>query len=237
MHFPSEKYRTIYADPLWPERGGGKIKRGADRHYDLMTVKDIMALPVSSISEDNAHLYLWTTNNYLLDALRVMIAWGFDCKTIITWAKDKIGLGQYFRGQTEHCLFGVRGNLPYKMIDGKRQQGTTLILAPRTIHSRKPNEMRQMIETVSYGPYIELFAREHFDGWIQIRVLMAVGSVYFAKLYPPHVTTVRQPWNALPRRSSALTKKTGSCAEELIDLKKKKLVSAPTPTSQAKLEY
>jgi len=163
--FPEKKYKTIYADPPWPERGGGKIKRGADRHYKLMTVKQILELPVSSIAEDNCHLYLWTTNNYLPDALNVMVAWGFKYKTTITWEKDRIGLGQYFRGMTEHCLFGVKGNLPYKIIDDKRQQGRTIIIAPRGRHSEKPEEMRKMIETVSYGPYIELFARKLRPGW------------------------------------------------------------------------
>jgi N6-adenosine-specific RNA methylase IME4 len=165
IDFPEKKYKTIYADPPWPERGGGKIKRGADRHYELMTVKDIAALPVPDIADDNCHLYLWTTNNYLPDALKVIAAWGFSYKTTITWEKDRIGLGQYFRGMTEHCLFGVKGNLPYKIIDGKRQQGKTVIIAPKTKHSEKPEEMRKMIETVSYGPYIELFARKQTPGW------------------------------------------------------------------------
>lgn len=62
-------------------------------------------------------------------------------------------------------LFGVRGNLPYKIVDGKRQQGVTGFFAPRTEHSKKPEDMREMIETVSYAPRIELFARERFDGW------------------------------------------------------------------------
>ena len=165
MNLPNKKYSTIYADPPWPEYGGGKIKRGADRHYSLMSVKDIIAMPVGNIAEDNAHLYLWATNNYLEAAFEVMRAWGFKYKTTITWGKDKIGLGQYFRGQTEHCLFGVKGNLPYKIEDDKRQQGTTLILAPRREHSQKPDEMRAQIEKVSYAPRIELFARETFPGW------------------------------------------------------------------------
>lgn len=165
MNLPQGLYTTILADPPWPERGGGKIKRGADRHYELMTVKEIAALPVLDIAADNAHLYLWTTNNYLHDAMHVMEAWGFRYVTTITWAKDKMGLGQYFRGMTEHCLFGVRGSLPYKLQDGKRQQGRTLITAPRREHSRKPGEMRAMIERVSYPQYIELFAREVTPGW------------------------------------------------------------------------
>ncbi len=159
------KYKTILADPPWMERGGGRIKRGADRHYPLMKTIDIMAIPVQEIADENSHLYLWVTNNFLTDGLKVMEAWGFRYVTMITWVKDKIGLGQYFRGITEHCLFGVRGNLPYKIIDGKRQQGITVITAPKTIHSEKPEELRPMIEKVSYPPYVELFARNKVDGW------------------------------------------------------------------------
>lgn len=162
------KYRTAYADPPWPEYGGGRIKRGADRHYPLMPVRDIIALGVqlSGIIAANAHLYLWTTNNYLPDAIKVMEAWGFEYKTVITWMKDRIGLGQYYRGLTEHCLFGVRGSLPYRVGDqGRRAQGVTGFHAPRAEHSVKPGEMRRMIEAVSYGPYLELFARRAAPGW------------------------------------------------------------------------
>ena len=161
------KYKTIYADPPWNETGGGKIKRGADAHYKLMKTKDIIAMSdwIKSISEDNCHLYLWTTNNFLPDALEVMKSWGFQYKTMITWNKNRIGLGQYYRGITEHCLFGVKSVLPYKIINGKRAQGVTGFYEPKTIHSRKPAKMREMIELVSYEPMIEIFAREHFLGW------------------------------------------------------------------------
>jgi len=161
----NNKYQTIYADPPWNESGGGKIKRGADRHYSLMKTKDIIALPVPEIANDNCHLYLWVTNNFLKDGLAVMGEWGFRYITTITWMKDRMGLGQYYRGITEHCLFGVKGKLPYKVINDKRQQGKTGFYAAKTIHSEKPIEMRQMIEKVSYEPRIELFAREETDGW------------------------------------------------------------------------
>jgi len=161
-----KKYRTILADPPWMERGAGQVKRGADKHYPLMKTKEIIALPVVDLAEDNAHLYLWVTNNHLPDGLEVMKAWGFTYKTVITWAKDRIGIGQYFRGMSEHVLFGVRGNIPYRLSDdGKRMQGRTLFHAPRTEHSVKPEEMRQMIEHVSIGPYLELFARKSVPGW------------------------------------------------------------------------
>lgn len=127
------KYHTIYADPPWMERGGGKIKRGADRHYPLMSTKDIMALDVPSSAADDCHLYLWVTNNFLPDGLKVMEAWGFRYVTMITWLKDRAGLGQYFRGITESCLFGIKGHPSYKIgADGKRCQGLTGFTAPRT---------------------------------------------------------------------------------------------------------
>ncbi len=163
------RFQIIYADPPWSEKGGGhKYKRGADRHYSVMTTDEIAALPIASIAADDAHLYLWATNNHLPDALRVMSAWGFRYVTTITWVKDRFGLGQYFRGMTEHCLFGVRGMLPYLVKSGKRAQGRTVIVAPKTEHSAKPVEMRLMIEHVSGAPnraMIELFARERAPGW------------------------------------------------------------------------
>jgi len=166
--FPDKKYEIIYADPPWNETGGGRIRRGADKHYSLMKTKDIISLPVRDIVKDSSHLYLWVTNNRLIDGLEVMKEWGFEYRTVITWFKDRIGLGQYFRGITEHCLFGVKGNLPYKLEEGKRCQGKTGFYAKKTIHSRKPEEMRDMINLVSYREgynRIELFARNKTEGW------------------------------------------------------------------------
>ena len=169
-------YRTLYADPPWPERGGGKIKRGADRHYALMSVEDILAMPFGEWAAPDAHLYLWVTNNYLPAGLACVKAWGFRYVTMVTWVKDRAGLGQYYRGRTEHCLFAVRGRLPYKTHnDGKRAQGETVIYEPEELpsafeevrqqHSVKPDQMRTYIETVSYQPRLELFARRACYGW------------------------------------------------------------------------
>jgi N6-adenosine-specific RNA methylase IME4 len=85
------------ADPPWPEVGGGKIKRGADRHYPVMSVSEIAALgsEVQKIALPDSHLYLWITNNYLLTAgPAVLAAWGFKYITTITWEKERQGLGQ-----------------------------------------------------------------------------------------------------------------------------------------------
>lgn len=180
-------YRTIYADPPWQEAGGGHIQRGANRHYALMTTDEICALPVSSWAASDAHLYLWVTNNFLPDGLQVLKQWGFRYVTKIDWFKGSMGhgdepltvveasvmdnmlamgIGQYFRGCTESCLFGVRGCLPYQYLpDGTRAQGKTGFHAPRAEHSAKPKQMRQMIERVSPGPRLEMFARRAAPGW------------------------------------------------------------------------
>lgn len=185
------RYRTIYADPPWPEHGGGKIKRGADRHYPLMSVKQIIELGSPSLDADalchkfneDSHLWMWVTNNYLHAGLLVMQAWGYRYVSMATWYKgsappeeefpeiDSIameasGLGQYLRGDTEHCLFCVRGRCEYRTLpNGKRAQGRTAIFWPRGEHSEKPPIMREMIERVSHGPYVELFARQAVAGW------------------------------------------------------------------------
>lgn len=171
-----KKYHTIYADPPWMEAGAGQIKRGANRHYPLLKTEDIAKLRIQGITAENCHLYLWVTNNFLQDGLHVMKCWGFRYVTKITWIKGIVqpentmklqhpGLGQYFRGQDEVCLFGVKGNLPYKQIENRRKQGTTVIVAPRGRHSQKPAALYELIERVSFPPYIELFSRKRRKNW------------------------------------------------------------------------
>ena len=160
IELPNKKYRTIYADPAWNEVGGGKIVRGANRHYSLMKTEDIKAIPVAEIADDNCWLYLWVTNNFLKDGLSVMEAWGFRYVTNFVWTKDRFGIGYYFRGQHELCLFGVKGNLK-----PKHRNISSVLNVPKTKHSRKPKEARDKIEHMSYEPRIELFARERVEGW------------------------------------------------------------------------
>ena len=167
IYHTGRTYKTIYLDPPWEEKGGGKIKRGADKHYNTMKLSEIAALPINQLADPSGcHLYMWVTNNFLEKGIALLKQWGFEYTTTITWQKDRKGLGQYYRGVTEHCLFATtKKRLPYKVINGKRAQGVTGFYEPKTIHSRKPKKMREMIELVSYEPRIELFAREHFQGW------------------------------------------------------------------------
>ena len=159
-------YTTILMDPPWTERGGGKSKRGADRHYPLLRTQEMPAVIYGSgvfNPAPNAHLYMWATNNFLSDAMWLMKCLGFAYKTNVCWVKDKKGLGQYFRGQHELLLFGVRGRGPLARTD--RKNLSTVIQAERSKHSKKPIEAYHHIEARSHGPYLEMFARERRNGW------------------------------------------------------------------------
>lgn len=156
-------YRCNLADPPWRERGGGKIKRGADRHYPLLTAPEIVRVMLTAPEwkpADDAHLWLWVTNNHLEEGLFVMRALGFRYITNAVWLKNRIGLGQYLRGKHELMLFGVRGRLPALV----RNRPTTFE-ARRARHSKKPDEAYELIEAISPGPRVEFFARSNRDGW------------------------------------------------------------------------
>jgi N6-adenosine-specific RNA methylase IME4 len=156
-------YRTILIDPPWYEKGGGKIKRGADRHYPLLKTDEIISVIKNSgvfSPADDCHLYLWVTNNFLEDGLRVVRELGFRYITNLVWVKDRWGLGQYFRGQHELCLFGVRGKLMTR-----NRFTPTVIIARKRRHSQKPDEMYGVIERCSYPPRLEMFARGRREGW------------------------------------------------------------------------
>lgn len=152
----TQKYQTILADPPW--KYGKGWGWGAGEYYELMNIETICALQVPSA--DNAHLYLWTPNGMIKDALKVMESWGFRQKTIITWAKPYSIFGYYFKGQTEQLLFGVRGRLP-----PLSRRETTLLNAPNGRHSQKPETMYRKIEAISPPPRLELFARQKREGW------------------------------------------------------------------------
>ena len=160
-------FATIVIDPPWNETGGGKIKRGADRHYALMKTPDmprtIMQSGVWRPAED-CHLYCWATANHLPDALYLIGALGFKYITNAVWTKEgKPGLGQYFRMQHEHLLLAIRGRGYNVRTDDKRIG--SVIHAPRSRHSSKPLEAYEMIERRSVGPRLEMFARSPRKGW------------------------------------------------------------------------
>lgn len=146
------RYKTILADPPWDVQQAGA--RGAASHYDLMTLDAIKAMPVGDLAAPDAHLWLWVTNATLRAGYDVMEAWGFTPRSPLTWIKPRLGLGTYLRNATEHLILGTRGSAPVKF----RAQPTWMF-APLQAHSHKPEEQFAVIERVSDGPYLELFAR------------------------------------------------------------------------------
>lgn len=169
------KYQTILADPPWQfQNRTGKMAPEHKRlsRYSTMDLKQIKALPVADVTEAPAHLYLWVPNALLTEGLEVMKAWGFEYKTNLIWYKirkdggpDGRGVGFYFRNVTEMVLFGVRGKKARTLDPGRTQ--VNLISSKKREHSRKPDEMYQLIEQCSPGPYLELFARGGRKGWSQ----------------------------------------------------------------------
>ncbi|HEX7079850.1 MAG TPA: MT-A70 family methyltransferase [Gammaproteobacteria bacterium] len=166
-------FGTVLADPPW--RFVNRTGKMAPEHrrlsrYGTMTPDEIAALPVSRIAASTAHLYLWVPNALLPDGLRVLQAWGFQYKSNIVWHKlrkdggsDGRGVGFYFRNVTELVLFGVRGKNARTLGPGRRQ--VNYIGARKREHSRKPDELYEIIEACSFTPRIELFARGTRPGW------------------------------------------------------------------------
>lgn len=166
-------FGTILADPPWRfQNRTGKVAPEHQRlkRYATMKLDDICALPVTHCAAKCSHLYLWTPNALLAEALRVMAAWGFTYKTNLVWYKvrkdggpDGRGVGFYFRNVTELVLFGVRGrrrtNPPWNVAN--------LLATRKREHSRKPDELYGVIERCSPGPYLELFARSPRSNWTQ----------------------------------------------------------------------
>lgn len=154
----ARRYKTILADPPWQKNQTGV--RGASRHYELMPLERIKTMPVAELAEDNAHLYLWTPNNIIPEALQVVKAWGFTYRNMLVWGKPKLGLGIYIRTSHESCIFATRGKAPVKF----HAQPSFMFCAQQD-HSHKPEEQFAIIQRLSDGPYLELFARRRMPGW------------------------------------------------------------------------
>lgn len=169
----ARKFATVLADPPWQFKNRtGKMAPEHKRlsRYATLTLDEIKSLPVRSITTDTAHLYLWVPNALLSEGLEVMKSWGFTYKTNIIWYKvrkdggpDRRGVGFYFRNVTEMILFGVKGKNARTLQPGRSQEN--IIISRKREHSRKPDEQYDIIESCSWGPRIELFARGTRPGW------------------------------------------------------------------------
>ncbi|NCD06166.1 MAG: adenine methyltransferase [Spirochaetia bacterium] len=167
------KYNIIYADPpwsykVWSEATGNG--RSAASHYNTMNKEDIQNLPISSICENDAALFLWVIAPCLLEGIELIEKWGFTYKTVaFTWVKRNKkadsyfwGMGYYTRANAEYCLLATKGKPLTRQSKAVHQ-----ILDDRiTKHSEKPNSARERIVQL-FGdlPRIELFARTKAEGW------------------------------------------------------------------------
>jgi N6-adenosine-specific RNA methylase IME4 len=153
------KFRTLVIDPPWDYEWLSLAGR-ASPGYATMTHEELLRLPVPKWAEDNCHLYLWTTNNFMTRAVDLMRHWGFQHKTVLTWHKlskkgnNWWGLGSYFRNATEHVLFGVRGEMRTRV-----DNISTWFEAPIGDHSEKPEQFYEIVRAASHGPYGEGFQR------------------------------------------------------------------------------
>lgn len=167
-------FGTILIDPPW--RFTNRTGKVAPEHkrlhrYETMSFEEIAELPVGDLAAAKSHLYLWTPNALLPEALQIMKRWGFKYKTNLIWYKvrkdggpDGRGVGFYYRNVTEVVLFGVKGSL--RTLAPARSQ-VNILSTRKQEHSRKPSELYHIIEKCSPGPYLELFAREKVSGWTQ----------------------------------------------------------------------
>ena len=163
---PPGKYQCVVIDPPWPMQ---KIERderpnqGAALDYPVMSIEDIADerhVPVRTLAADDCHIYLWVTHKYLPSGLELLRTWGFNYQCAMTWRKN-VGITPFsWMYDTEHVLFGRRGNLPLQRL------GLRLSFdAPVRGHSVKPDVFYQRVLDASPGPRVEMFARRERDGF------------------------------------------------------------------------
>jgi N6-adenosine-specific RNA methylase IME4 len=161
---PYGQYSTILLDPPWRYKDK-KTRGAAENHYPTMSDREIIRMDIESLATDNAHIYCWVTDSHLPVALKALDMWGFEYKNNMVWVKVKngslqIGMGHYSRKCKEMVLFGTRGRCPALAHDVP-----DVFWAPREEHSAKPEVLQDMIERMSPGPYLEMFARRNRPGW------------------------------------------------------------------------
>lgn len=178
FEYQGKLYNCIYADPAWSyenKNTGGSVSKGtgnnsgASSKYNTMTTKEIANIPIHKIADGNCCLFMWAVTPLLPEALYVMKEWGFTYKTSAYWYKTgRLGMGFWFRGDIEPLLIGIKGDVKafhlqisnvIKTFDQK------VVEADPREHSRKPDEVYSIIESIGFKNKIEMFARERRQGW------------------------------------------------------------------------
>ncbi len=181
----NKKYSVIYADPPWKIQAGRTLKgykkgykkgetfvsdsnKTRTTEYPSMTIEQIKNLPISKITTNDAHLYIWVTNAHLPFVFDIIKAWGFKYSATIVWAKNRMGggLGGTFRITTEFLIFARKGSLKaLKSTDSTWHNVKRTYVNGSPKHSKKPDYFYELIEQTSPGKKIELFARSKRQGW------------------------------------------------------------------------
>ncbi|ODG98040.1 hypothetical protein A4S05_01085 [Nostoc sp. KVJ20] len=167
-------YQCIVIDPPWFYRLRSKDKTHRNRiPYQPMRTEEILALPIPELCGSNGCiLWLWFTNNHMIEAAQCLQTWGFELKTILTWekvtkdgTKTHLGVGHWLRNSTEHCALAVRGNV--KAFAGRTLTNQSSILhSPRREHSRKPEQFFELVEKLCPDmTKLEMFARSSRVDW------------------------------------------------------------------------
>lgn len=157
-------YQTIVVDPPWDisEIGDNEPFARSEPTYKSMSIKEIIDEHTEQYAATNCHLYLWVINRMIFLPEQIIKAWGFRYVTMLTWCKPSIGMGNYYRNNTEHIMFCIKGKLPLLRND----IGTHFNAARgHRGHSSKPDEFYNLIETCSPGPRLDYFARDERNGW------------------------------------------------------------------------
>lgn len=163
---PSGLFHVISIDPPWPYDDGNSGDtydpngRRASNPYPEMSLEQITALPIPAA--DDCVLWLWTTHKFMRHSFVLLDGWGFQEKAILTWAKDRMGLGRWLRSQSEFCIMAVRGSPVISLTNQ-----TTVLHGPMREHSRKPDEFYAMVDTLCHGRKLDFFSREGRPGWEQ----------------------------------------------------------------------
>ena len=159
---PAGPFHVISIDPPWPY--GTEYDphgRRAANPYPEMSLEDIAGLEIPAA--DDCVLWLWTTHKFMRHSFGLLDKWGFRDVAILTWVKDRMGLGAWLRSQTEYCIMAVKGSPPVQL-----SNQTTVIHGPLREHSRKPDAFYDLVNGLCVGAKLDYFSREKREGWAQV---------------------------------------------------------------------
>ena len=168
---PDRKYSIILADPPWRYFGSNftvKIVDGkrinpntgsAESHYSTVSLREIGALPVSTIANKSCLLFMWVPSSLIPQALWLGRRWGFEFSTVaFVWDKMTTNPGNYVMLQCEFVLLFRKGTIPKPRGSVSERQ---LIRVRKSSHSTKPQAVHHRIDRMFPTQFkIELFARE-----------------------------------------------------------------------------